>query len=76
MEVPQLRIESELQLLATATATATQDLSQICDLHHGSWQCRILNPLSKAKDQTCILMDTGWFVSVVCATTGSPRNVS
>ena len=23
-----------------------------------SWQCQILNPLSKARDQTCILMDT------------------
>ena len=29
--------------------------SQICDLHHNLWQYQILNPLSKAKDQTCIL---------------------
>ena len=28
------------------------------DLHHSSVQCRILNPLSKARDQTRILMDT------------------
>ena len=34
------------------TATATWDLSRICDLHHSSRQCcRILNPLSKARDQ-------------------------
>ena len=29
-----------------------QDLSNICDLYHGSWQCQILNPLSEARDQT------------------------
>ena len=27
-------------------------------LYHSSRQCRILNPLSKARDPTCILMDT------------------
>ena len=58
MEVPRLGDELELQLLATATATATWDPSCVCDLHHSSWQCRILNPLSKARDQTHILMDT------------------
>ena len=26
-------------------------------LHHSSQQCRILNPLSEARDQTCILKD-------------------
>ena len=60
MEVPRLGVELELQLLACATATATQDLSQVCDLHHSSWQHQILNPLSKARDQTHILMDTSW----------------
>ena len=33
MEVPRLGVESELQLLAYATATAILDLSCICDLH-------------------------------------------
>ena len=33
MEVPKLRVESELQLLAYTTATATPDLSHICNLH-------------------------------------------
>ena len=33
MEVPRLRVESELQLLAYTTATAMPDLSHICDLH-------------------------------------------
>ena len=27
-------------------------------LHHSSGQCRIFNPLNKARDRTCILMDT------------------
>ena len=60
MEVPRLRVESELQLPAYTTATATQDLSRVCDLHHSSQQHRILNPLSKAMDRTHILMDTSW----------------
>ena len=36
MKVPWLGVESELQLLAYATATASQDLSCISDLHHSS----------------------------------------
>jgi len=61
MEVPKLEAESEWQLpvYTTATATAMQDLSRVCNLHHSSWQGQILNPLSKARDQTNILMDTG-----------------
>ena len=34
MEVPRLGVLSELQLLAYARATATPDLSRVCDLHH------------------------------------------
>ena len=48
MEVPRLGVQSELQLPAYTTATAMPDLSLVCDLHHSSWQCWILNPLSKA----------------------------
>ena len=33
-------------------ATATQDLSPICSLHHSSQQHQILNPLGKARDRT------------------------
>ena len=50
MEVPRLGVESELQLPAYATATATRDLSRICDLHHSSRKYWILNPLSEARD--------------------------
>ena len=56
MEVPRLGVQSEVQLPAYATATATPDLSHVCDLHHSSQQCQILNPLSKARDRTPYLM--------------------
>ena len=39
------------------TAIATPDLSHDCHLHHSSGQHRILNPLSEARDRTCLLMD-------------------
>ena len=42
---------------AYAKATATQDPSHVCDLYHISWQRQILNPLSKVRDRTCVLMD-------------------
>ena len=57
MEVPRLVVKSEMQPLACTTATAKSDLSSVYDLHHSSQQ-RILNPLSKAGDQTCVLVDT------------------
>ena len=58
MEVPQLGVESDLQLPAYATARAMPDLSHVWDLHHSSQQHRILNPLSEVRDRTCILIDT------------------
>ena len=62
MEVSRLGVKLDLQLLAytTATATATQNPGRICDLHHSSQQCWILNPLSEARDRTRNLMDTRW----------------
>ena len=68
MEVPRLEVKSELQLLAYATAPAILDPNRIYDQHHSSQQHRILNPLSKARDQTYILMDTSQ-VRFCCATT-------
>ena len=56
MEVPRLGVEMELELLACSTAMP--DPSFICSLHHSSWQRQILNPLSKARDKTHVLMDT------------------
>ena len=59
-EVPRLGVELRLQLPAYATATATQDPRSVCNLHHSSRQYQILNPLGKAKDRTCIRIDTSW----------------
>ena len=50
IKVPRLRVKSELQPPAYATATATSDPSRICNLHHSLRQCQILNPLSGARD--------------------------
>ena len=58
MEVPRLGVESELQLQAYNTATATPDPSHILDLHCSLQQSWILNPPSKARDQTRVLTDT------------------
>ena len=58
MEVPGLRVKSELQLPAYATATATPDPSHICDLYCSLQQCQILNSLREARNCICILMDT------------------
>ena len=63
MEVLRLRAESELQLPAYITGTATRDLSRICNLHHSLWQCRILNPQIEARDGTHSLMDTSWVLN-------------
>uniref|UniRef100_A0A8D1C8G3 C2 domain-containing protein n=1 Tax=Sus scrofa TaxID=9823 RepID=A0A8D1C8G3_PIG len=41
--------------LGSVTAEV-RDPSCACDLHHGSWQRRILNPRSEARDRTCNLM--------------------
>ena len=60
MGVPRLEVEPELQLLAYTTATATPDLSYVFDLPYSSRQHWILNSLSEARDQTCVLMDTSW----------------
>ena len=50
MEVPGLWVDSELQLLVYATATANPDFSRVCDLCLSFRQCQILNPLSEARD--------------------------
>ena len=75
MEDPGLGVKSGLQLPATvtATATATPDPSHVCNLHHSSWQRQILNPLSEARDQTCILTDLSQ-IHFCCAAKGTPVN--
>ena len=75
MEVPRLGVQLELHPLAYTTATATPDPSRICNLHHSSWQCWVLNPLSKARERTLNLMVPSW-IRFHCATTGTPYNHS
>ena len=58
MELPRLGVESALYLPTYTTATAMQDLSCVCDLHHSSWPRQILKALSWARDGALILMDT------------------
>ena len=75
MEVPRLGVESELQLLAYATATATWNLSHICSLYHSSLQRQILNPLSKAKIEPAFSWILVRFVNC-WATKGTPTYIS
>ena len=49
MDFPRLGCKLELQVLASTAVTATPDLSHICSLHNSSWQCWILNTVSKAR---------------------------
>ena len=67
MEVPQLGVELELRLLAYTT-TATSDLSSVFHLHRS-----YLNPLVKARDQSCILQTLFWVLNPCWATMGTPR---
>ena len=68
----QAGVKLELQLPAYTTATAMQDPSCACDLHHSSQQCSLLNPVSEARDRTGNLMVPSW-IHFCCAMTGTPR---
>ena len=57
MEVPRPGVESELQLPAYPTAIATATTKSEPRLQPIP---KLLNPMSKARDQSCILMDTSW----------------
>ena len=69
---PRLGVKSELQLPAYATAKITADPSHVCDLCHSSQQHWIPDLLSKARDQTHILLDTIW-ICFYCATMETPH---
>ena len=62
----------ELQWQAYTTATAMWDPNHVCDLHHSSQQCWIVNPMSEARDGTRILMDASR-VQYHCTTMGTPQ---
>ena len=69
MEVPRLGVKSELLLPAYPRATAMPYPSR--DLHHSSWQHKILNPLSETRDRTRNLMVPSQ-IPFCCATTWPP----
>ena len=76
MEVPGLRVESELQPLAytttTTTATARLNLSHICNLRHSLCQLSILHPLSRPEIKSA----SSWILVgfLTCwATIGTPK---
>ena len=46
------RLGFKLELLADTTAIAMWDPNHVCDLHHGSWQRSIPDPLSETRDGT------------------------
>ena len=71
MEVPRLEVKSELELPAYTTATAMQDPSHVCSLHHSSQQHQILNPLSEARERTRNLMVPSQ-IHCRCAMMGTP----
>ena len=50
MEVLRVGVKSGLQPLAYTIATATQDPSHVCNLHHNSQQYQIFDPLNEARD--------------------------
>ena len=61
MDVPRPGVESELQVPTYITATAQQQIQAASVTYttaHGS--ARSLIQLSKARDQTSVLMDTSW----------------
>ena len=58
MAVPWPEVEWELRLPAYTTAQQQRVQAMSATyIHHSSMQHQILNPLSKARDQTLVLMD-------------------
>ena len=70
MEVSRLEVTGATAA-GLAAATATGDPTCIYDLQDSSQQRQIPDPLSKARDWTCILMDPSW-ICFHCAKRGTP----
>ena len=60
--VLQMQLGSRCRLAATAAGLhhshSNCQIRAVFNLHHSSWQRQILNPLSEARDQTHVLMDS------------------
>ena len=76
MEISRIGVGLELQVQVYTTAKVMQDPSLICDLQHSSRQHWILNTLSEARDQTCILMATTSKVLNLQSHNRNPHNLS
>ena len=64
MEVPRLGVELELQVPAYTAGTQQCHIWAVSATYpHSSQQCRILNTLKEAKDQTRILMTLCWILN-------------
>ena len=74
MEVPRLGVNLELQLPAYTTATAMWDPATYAAYTTAQGNAGSLNPLSEARDGSCILMDTSW-IHFRCTTEGTPQFV-
>ena len=57
MVAPRLEVKLELQLPACTTATAVSNLSRVWTYTTAHGNAGSFNPLSEARDRTCILMD-------------------
>ena len=61
VEVTRVGVKSERSCSCQSTElNRTAKLNHVYDLHHGSWQRQILNPLSEARRRTCVLVDISW----------------
>ena len=60
---------------ASARVTATLGPTRVCNLHRGSPQPRISNPLSEARDPSPILMGTSRVVHPLSHSGNSPRTL-
>ena len=65
MEAPRIGDESEIQLLPYTTATATQDLSYICNLHYSSQQARSLTHCARPGVEPATSLSLVRFISAV-----------
>ena len=60
--------------VGAAAASLCHSHSNMTYTTYSSWQCQIPDPLSKASNWTCTLMDTGW-IRFHCATRVTPNNL-
>ena len=74
MVASRLGVDLELQLPVYTIASATLELSCVCNVHHQLMAMPDPNPLNKARDRTPIFMNTSWIRSP-CATMGTPTEL-